>query len=353
MARTRVGLDIGSSHVRAAEIATGGTPTLTRIGQVALPPGAVQRGEVRMPEAVSEAIRELWRRSGFKAREVVLGVGNQRVVVREVTLPSLPDKELRQSLPYQVQDLVPIPLDQAVLDFDRLEELELEGRQMVRLLVVAAQREMVDAHVSAVTDARLEPVGVDLVPFCLVRSIGEYDGLGLEESEAGGEAVVDVGADVTNICVHERGIPRFVRILPSGGREVTRGIAGTLGISEEEAEIVQRGGSIAPAVPDEAASQALRERGAGLADEVRSSLDFYRAQTPTAQVSRLRVSGGGSKMPGFVELLAERTGVPAARGSLLAKFDVTVDLDPADLAEAEPLIAVAVGLAMPQEEGSE
>lgn len=353
MARTRVGLDIGSSHVRAAEISVGGTPSLVRVGQVPLPPGAVQRGEVRTPEAVAESIRELWRRGGFSAREVAIGVGNQRVVVREVTLPSLPDKELRESLPYQVQDLVPIPLDEAVLDYDKLEELEVEGRQMARLLVVAAQREMLEAHIRAVTDARLEPIGVDLIPFCLVRSIGEYGGMGLDESEGGGEAVVDVGADLTNICVHERGLPRFVRILPSGGQEVTRSIAGTLGISEEQAEIVQRGGSIAPAVPDETAGEAVRSQAATLADEVRSSLDFYRAQTPTAQVSQLRVSGGGSKLPGFVEVLGERTGVPAQRGRPLAKFEVAVALDPADLAEAEPLIAVAVGLAMPQEEGME
>lgn len=346
MARTRIGLDVGSTSVRAAELSVGGgAPSLVRIGQVPLGPGAVENGEVRDVETVTEAVRELWRRGGFKSRDVSLGVGNQRVVVREVTLPALPEKEMRQSLPFQVQELIPIPMDEAVLDYDVLEELEEEGRRVQRILVVAAQREMVDRHLAVATGAKLDPVGVDLVPFALVRSIGEYDGLGLEESDAGGEAVVDVGADVTNISVHEQGVPRFVRILPSGSNDVTTSVASSLGVDAETAETFKRGGSAS----DEA-RRTLEQRVTALVDEIRSSLDFYRAQTPGAQVSRIRTSGGGSKMPGFVELLGQRTGVTAEAGHPFTKVDVRVSLSEEDLLEAEPLLAVAIGLALPQEE---
>lgn len=346
MARTRIGLDVGSTGVRAAELTVGGgAPTLVRIAQVPLGPGAVENGEVRDVEAVTEAVRELWRRGGFKSREASLGVGNQRVVVREVTLPALPEKEMRQSLPFQVQELIPIPMDEAVLDYDVLEELEEEGRKVQRLLVVAAQREMVDRHLAVVTGAKLEAVGVDLVPFALVRSIGEYEGLGLEESDAGGEAVVDVGADVTNISVHERGVPRFVRILPSGSNDVTTSVATSLGVDTETAETFKRGG----AASDDA-RRTLEQRVTALVDEIRSSLDFYRAQMPGAQVSRIRTSGGGSKMPGFIDLLGQRTGVATEAGHPFAKVDVRVALSPQDLNEAEPLLAVAIGLALPQEE---
>jgi len=351
VARARIGLDIGSTFVRAAEVSLGGSPSIVRIGQVPLPPGAVERGEVQAPEVVAEAVRELWRQAGFKSREVIMGVGNQRVVVREVALPALPDKELEQSLRFQIQDLIPIPLEDAVIDYDRLDEFEAEGRQMVRLLVVAAQRDMVDHHVASATAARLEPTGVDLIPFALVRSIGEFDGLGLEPSEQGSEAVVDVGAEVTNICVHDRGIPRFVRILPSGGTDVTRAVAASLGIDEEQAEILKQGAPIEDPSQREAARRTLDERAGGLADEIRSSLDFYRAQTPGVRITHVRVSGGGAKMPGFVEMLGERVGVPAELGRPFAKMDVKTGLHEADLAEAEPLVAVAVGLAMPPEEG--
>ena len=125
---TRIGVDIGATGVRAAELSMRSVPpTLVRVGQVPLSPGAVSNGEIRDPGAVSEALRELWRRGRFRSKEVILGVANQRVVVREVLVPWLEDKELRASLPYQVQEYVPISLEEAVLDFHVLEEFEREG----------------------------------------------------------------------------------------------------------------------------------------------------------------------------------------------------------------------------------
>jgi type IV pilus assembly protein PilM len=268
-----------------------------------------------------------------------------------VTVPATSEKELRQTLPFQVQELIPIPVGDAVLDFDVLEELEQEGRSMLRLMVVAAQRDMVQQHIQAAGAAKLEPIGMDLVPFAIVRSVGQYEGLGLEESDTGGEAVVDVGADVTNICVHERGVPRFVRILPSGGNDVTGAVAGALDVTEEQAEVLKRGGPLNGGPPSEEAKRTLEQRVNALVDEIRSSLDFYRAQTPGAQISRVLVSGGGSKMPGFVDLIGRRMGTPTHRGHAFSKVGVRVALSQADLAEAEPLLAVAVGLALPQEDG--
>src|SRR5437773_8739906 len=107
MAKTLVGLDIGSTAVRAAEVASGDVPVLARAAQVPLPPGAVENGEVRQPDVVSEALKELWGRSRIRSRQVRMGVGNQRVVVREIALPWLPEKELRASLGFQVQESSP------------------------------------------------------------------------------------------------------------------------------------------------------------------------------------------------------------------------------------------------------
>jgi type IV pilus assembly protein PilM len=349
MAKGRIGLDVGSTAVRAAEVVLGSDPpSLVRAAQVPLPPGAVESGEVRDVEALSGAIRELWQRGGFKSRQAVLGVGNQRVVVREVTVPALPPKELKQSLPFQVQDLIPIPVDEAILDYDVLEELEQDGAKMFRLLIVAAHRDMINRMVDAAVRAKVEPVGVDLVPFALIRAVGQDEGLGLEESDLGGEAIVDVGADVTNIVVHERGVARFVRILPSGGRDVTVAMATSLGIPEEDAEALKRGQPVEGAPPAEQVENTRRARVAALVDEIRSSLDFYRAQTPGAEVSRVLVTGGGSKLPGLVELLDERVDAGVERGRAFQKVGVRLDMDEATMAEAEPLLAVSLGLALPQ-----
>ncbi|MDQ4005006.1 MAG: type IV pilus assembly protein PilM, partial [Actinomycetota bacterium] len=296
----------------------------------------------------TQGIRELWQRGGFKTKQVTMGVANQRVVVREVTVPSLPPKELRQALPYQVQDLIPLPVDEAVLDFDVLDEVEQEGARMLRLLVVAAQREMLNQLVLCAQNAKLDPVGVDLVPFALIRAVGQDEGLGLDESEAGGEAIVDIGADVTNICVHERGVARFVRILPSAGNDVTAGVAASLAIDEDEAEALKRGQPLTGTSAAPEARSILRGRISNLADEIRSSLDFYRAQTPGADVTRVLVTGGGSKMPGLIQLLGERGGAEVQQGRAFGKVQVRLSMDEETMADAEPLLAVAVGLALPQ-----
>ncbi len=346
MARTRVGLDIGSTAVRAAEVSGGDVPVLIRAAQVPLPQGAVENGEVRQPTVVTDALKELWDRSRIRARQVLLGVGNQRVVVREVALPWLPEKELRSSLGFQVQEFIPISVEDAVLDFDPLGEFEQEGRRMLRILLVAAQKVMVSAAVEAAQGAKLEPVGIDLNPFALVRAVGTSDEA-LDLETAGDEAVVDIGAHVTNICVHDRGVARFVRILPTGGRDITLAIARGLGVEDEVAEGLKRGEYVEGGPAQKDVERIALSRAGSFVDEIRSSLEFYTAQVPGARIWRVLVTGGGSKLKGFIELLQERIPVKVDRGRVFERVKSELDLPPDAMEDAEPVLAVAVGLAIP------
>jgi type IV pilus assembly protein PilM len=362
--KTRIGLDIGSTAVRAAELTEGSPPSVVRAAQVPLPVGAVENGEVRDVEAVAEVLRELWspQHGGFKSRKVWMGVGNQRVVVREIALPSMPEKELRQSLGFQVQEFIPMPVDEAVLDYHLIEELEIEGRPMMRLLLVAAQRVMVDTLVAAATSAKLEPMGVDLVPFALVRAVGAT-GAGMELETTGGEAVVDVGAHVTNIVVHSAGETRFVRILPSGGRDITLAIARGMSVEDDVAERLKRGDVGNDHVPTPEggngiarqlaqASEIAMQRATQFVDEIRSSLEFYTAQTQGARIERVLISGGGSKLEGFIDILRQRIPVTVEPGRVFSRVGSKLSLSEGAQAEAEPLLATAVGLAIPWGGGS-
>ncbi len=362
MAKGRIGLDIGSTAVRAVEITGGDPPTVIKAAQVPLPAGAVENGEVKEPEVVAEALRELWERGGFKAKRVFMGVGNQRVVVREIALPYLPEKELRASLGFQVQEFIPMAVDEAVLDYDPIGEFEQDDRRMLRMLLVAAQRQMVDTVVSAATGAKLEPVGLDLVPFAMVRSVGTT-GVGMDLEDEGDEAVIDIGAHVTNIVVHARGTVRFVRILPSGGRDVTLAIARGIGVEDDVAERLKRGEEVDLEVPprvdeeggDEVAEapdlsrvrEIAMQRAASFVDEIRSSLEFYTAQAQGARIARVLVTGGGSKLEGFLELLRQRIPVEVEAGQVFQHARSQLSLSDEALAEAEPVLAVAVGLAIP------
>src|SRR3954452_19459021 len=199
--RPVVGLEIGTSGVRAAELSSGKGPmTLERFGQVALPVGAVRDGEVIDSDAVAAAISQLWVQAKFSTKRVVVGVANQKVVVRQVDLPWMPVDELRKSLAFQVQDFIPMPVEQAILDFHALEEFTNDGGvRMLRVLLVAAARDMVGSAMEAVTKAGLTPSMVDLNSFAVLRSLVGGSGIGTMEAEA----LVDIGASVTNIVVHQ------------------------------------------------------------------------------------------------------------------------------------------------------
>jgi type IV pilus assembly protein PilM len=348
MAKGRIGLDIGSTAVRAVEL-VGAPPAVVRASQIALPPVAVESGEVRDPTAVSDALRRLWDEGGFRGRQVWLGVGNQRVVVREIALPYLPEKELRSSLGFQVQEFIPMPVEDAVLDYHAIGEFDQEERRMLRMLLVAAQRSMVDLVVEAVRTAKLEPLGLDLIPFALVRSVGASDvGLDLEQGQVE-EAIVDVGAHVTNIVVHARRETRFVRILPSGGRDITLAIARSAGVEDEVAERLKRGQAVEGAPAPQDVRQAALQRAAAFVDEVRSSLEFYTAQAREARIGRVKVTGGGSRLEGLFDLMRQRIPVPVEPGAVFSH--IAHQLDESDVAAAEPLLAVAVGLGL-EEEGA-
>lgn len=368
MARTRIGVDIGSTAVRVAEVVAGDIPVIVRAAQVPLRPGVVEAGEVRQPEAVAEALGELWSEAGVKSKQVHLGVGNQCVVVREVALPWLPEKDLRDSLAFRVQELIPMASEEAVLDFDPLGEMDQGGRRMVRILLVAAHRPMVNALVEAALAAKLDPQGIDLTPFAVTRAVGTGDA-GLDLDSSGDEAIVDIGAQVTSICVHDHGVIRFVRMLPSGGRDITLALASGLGVDDEVAERLKRGEPPADAMatdtlpadippvqaprvqgvlsdPSQVRDLALTRAGS-FVDEVRSSLEFYTALMPNVQVGRVLVVGGGSRLDGLLELLKERLQVPVDRGRLFERAKSEIELSAEASVEAEAVLSVAVGLAIP------
>lgn len=344
---TSIGLDIGTSAVRAAQVSTGGrgAARLDRLGQVKLPAGAVRDGEIVDRDTVAEAIAELWGKCGLKGRKVALGVANQHVVVRQVDLPYLPDDELRASLPLQTQEYLPIPVDQATLDCYVLEHVEHDdGRRFSRIMLVAAQTEMVKGIVDVVQRAKLQPVLLDLDAFALLRAVGDDSVV----AEPGGELLVDLGASVTNLVVHEHGLPRFVRMLLMGSAGITEGLTSGLGMEHAEAERAKAATRVGggTAVLDDVA-RVVVDRAGRLVDEIRGSLDYYSAQSDAVDVRRVVLTGGGALQPQFDEQLSAALHLPVERAHPLARLKVDkVGLEPDALAAAEPFLAVAVGLAL-------
>ena len=227
MAQSIVGVDIGASTLRGVEVADGGRsrPTVLRYAEVPLPEGSVSRGEVLEQNTVANAFRQLWSRGGFKSKDVVLGMGNQRVLARDLSVPRAPRQRIKESLPFVVQDMLPVPVQDALLDFYPIAESMGENGPQIDGMLIAAVKDAVLGNVNAVRLAGLNPVGVDLIAFALGRVLVHRAGV------AGTVAVVDVGANTTSVVVLTDGVPQFVRIIPTGGDDITTALTARLEIS--------------------------------------------------------------------------------------------------------------------------
>lgn len=356
MAARAIGLDVGTHAVRAVELAFGkGRPVLQRVGQVALPPGAVIAGEVVDPPAVADALRRLWREVGFSSKAPIVGVANQRVVARLAEVPNMPEEELRSSLRFQVQDLIPIPMDDAILDFQIVEEVTgPEGQDQLRILLVAAHKDMVRSLLAALDGAGLSAARIDLIPFALVRALhDDLADLGEEPPQPGArgaDAIIGIGAGVTNVVVHDRGLPRFVRSLSTGGNAITDAIATDQGIEPDEAEDLKRRTTDGGSSGDEAVARAERSIPAALRpilEEIRGSLDFHLSQSEAERLGRVLLTGGSSRLPGLADRLSGLLGVPVVHADALSLVELgETGLDDEVLDRSAEVLAVPIGLAL-------
>ncbi|MBD8058757.1 type IV pilus assembly protein PilM [Cellulomonas sp. JH27-2] len=349
MATSRViGLDLGSSFVRAAELEFGSggpagknPPTLARYGEIAIPVGAVRDGEVVQHDVVAGAIKQLWSSAKFPSKDVVIGVGNQRVVVRELDLPWMPLAQLKSSLPFQVTELLPMSTDDALLDyFPTGESADGPSGRTVHGMLVAAQRDTVNANVMAVEAAGLRPTMVDLNAFAMIRSLARGD------LARGTVAIVDIGASMTTVVIAERGVPRLVRSLPSGGHNITSAVASSMGISAPDAEHLKREIGIGYAVPADRAeaSDAISTIVRALVESVRNTFVYY-AQNSGVPIDTVVLVGGGAQLPGLGQYLASASRLPVVLGDPLAGLRSGKTVNRGALNGRESFAALSVGLA--------
>lgn len=349
-----VGLDIEAGSVAAAEVAVNGAARIVATAIGPLPPGAFQEGEVGDADAVAEALKSLFAEHKLSKR-VRLGIGNQRVVVRTLRLPALEDrKEMDAAIRFQAQERIPMPLDQAVLEHQIVGGVPAEegAAPQVDVVVVAARRDMVSSFLEPIRRAGLEPVGIDLSAFGMIRALAGVEAASspMAESAAAdsaegetaeldgavaaplGEAVLycNVG-DAMNLAVARGRACLFTRVSSVGLAGIAGRLAAERGLSAEHAaQWLAHVGleGAAEEVEGDAetvagARRALDEGVPSLADELRLSLDYYRAQEDAVAVGQVVLCGPGSTIPGLATAIEEGVGLPVAvsRPAALTSFE--------------------------------
>jgi type IV pilus assembly protein PilM len=313
--RTLVGLDIEPGYIAAVEAKGGDDASVERAATAALAPGVVRDGEVADVEALADALRDLFTEHKLPKR-VRLGVANQRIVVRTIDLPPLTDeKELAAAVRFQAQEHIPMPLEHAVLEHQSLGIVETPEGPRARVVLVAARRDMLERFLAAARQAGLRPDGIDLSAFAMIRSLGR--------TEATGTATlyVSVGG-VTNLALAEGTRCLFTRVVPGGFETLATELAERRGLTLEHAhQWLGHVGLVEPLdVLDgdpEIISEARSILGDGvrrIADDVRNSLDFYRAQDVAMVVDSAVLTGPACAVPGFTEQLSAEIGMPIVAG---------------------------------------
>lgn len=351
-----VGLDIGTAAVRAAVVdARKNKLVLRRFAEMPIPTGAVVAGEIIDEDAVAEAVAAMWKRAKLPKKRVVLGTANQRVIVRQVDVPQMAEDELAEALPFQVQDSIPMSVEEARLDFIPIEEFATpDGEPMMSILVVAAHEEVVAGLVRVADAANIEPLAVDLQPLAITRAaLGSAAAI----AEAAPQGVVDIGATITQLVFVRAGIARFVRILPRGGDSFTTALSDGLDMDLEDAEDLKKSLGVQPegAVPESddpsaietAARQILTAEADALIEDIRGSINFHLSQTEEAALGRIVIAGNGARLPHLANRLSRALDISVEPAKVLDRVDVgRVQLSEGELLDAQAVLPTSVGLAL-------
>ena len=315
-----VGLKIGGSQIAAARVVNGASPELVQAARTSLDYGIVVNGELRDPEALAIALKDFFAEHKLPKRGVRLGIANNRIGVRTFEVTGIQDpKQLANAIRFRAQEVLPIPLEEAVLDYQVLSEgVTEDGQPLRRVLLVVAYRELVDRYVYACRKAGLQIVGIDLEAFALLRAVAEpHDPVA--GSERGALVAVSVGHDRSTFAVSDGRVCEFTRVLEWGGWALNISIARALDMAPSEVESLKRALSFAGAeqLPDgfnedqlAAAREAARRQLQTFARELVSSLQFYQNQPGSLGIGEIVLTGGTAHLPGLGAELERLIGVP-------------------------------------------
>jgi type IV pilus assembly protein PilM len=333
-----VGLDLDPGHIAAAEVTVNGSLSLKRGAVAPLRPGVLRDGEVADVPALAEALKAFFSEHELSTR-VRLGIANQRIVVRTLDLPPLEDeKALAAAVKVQAPDHIPMPMDEAIVDWQSLGTVQTpSGQPRTRVVVVAVRREMVDRLVAATREAGLKLEGIDLSAFGMVRALAG------DRKPEGAVLYVSVGG-LTNVAVANASGCLFTRAAAGGLDAMVHTLSERRGLTlEHSRQWMTHVGLHAPLEGVEgdadlvAAARTVLEEGVHqLADTVRNSLNFYRMQESAEQVETGVLTGPAVGIPGLVESLSEQLRLPL-EPAVVASQDEDADLG---------RLTVAAGLAV-------
>jgi type IV pilus assembly protein PilM len=338
-----VGVDIGSSAVKAVELKPGGRGGefhLLKLGMEPLPPEAIVDGAIMDSGAVIDAIQRLFSVNKIKTNEVATSVSGNAVIVKKISLPQMTQEELAESIHWEAEQYIPFDIQDVALDYELVEGSGSGGNMDVML--IAVKKDKISDYSSAISQAGKTAGVVDVDVFAL-QNCYEVN-YGIDPGRV--VALLNVGASIMNINIVKGATSIFNRDIAVGGNQYTDAIQKDLNLSFEQAENLKKGARVEGAARENLGPilQAVSEN---IALEIQKTFDFFKATSSEDRIDRIFLSGGTSKVQGLQDLLSDRF---EAGVEIMNPFNNVIynpkDFDPDFISEIGPSAAIAVGLAV-------
>ena len=335
--KTTVGLDIGSGLIKVAVIDhSKKQPELMKVSITPLLADAIVEGEVMDPGIVSDAIRGALSAAGVKSKSVVTAVGGRDVIIKKIQIERVKEQQARELMRWEAEQHVPFDMESVELDFQILDP-DGEGTEM-QVLLVAAKRELIDNKLRLLTDAGLTPGIVDVDAFALHNAFE----VNHPDAMSGIVALVNIGHEVTNINILDDGIPILTRDITVGTRRFREDLQRERGVSVDEADQLIQGYDRSPHL-----DAVIESRGEEIAVGVERAAAFLASSARTGQLRGVYTCGGGSRIPGLTEALANRLRIRVEQANPLANLKVRNGAFGSLVTdEVAPLMMLPIGLAL-------
>ncbi len=338
--KTTVGLDVGSGLIKVAVIDhSKKEPELVRVSVVPLLADAIVEGEVMDPGIVAEAIRGALASAGVKTKQVVTAVGGRDVIIKKIQIERVKEQQARELMRWEAEQHVPFDMESVELDFQILDP-DADGVEM-SVLLVAAKRELVESKIRILTDAGLDPVRVDVDAFALHNAFE----LNYPAAMRGVVALVNIGHEVTNINILDEGVPILTRDITVGTRRFREDLQRERGLSADEAQALIQGFDRSPHL-----DAVLEGRGEEIAVGIERAAAFLASSSRGGgQMRAIYTCGGGSRIPGLTDALADRLRLSVQQANPLTNLRIRDGaLDRLVTDEVAPLLMLPIGLALRQ-----
>jgi type IV pilus assembly protein PilM len=334
------GIDIGSYAIKICQLKRAGNSfKVESVGSAILPSGAVDKGVLEEPSEVSKVLSTLMKNLKIKNAKIGISISGHSVIVKKISLDRMSDDELANYISSEVEQYIPFDIDDVYVDFQKL-PLKNEHADRCEVMLVAAKKEVVDKYIEMLNGLKLNTVLVDVDGFAL-ENIWET-----ASKRAGDAALVDIGASKMSINILSGGVSVLARDVATGSEKLTDDIMGAIGVEYNDAENIKLG--IVP--PDEhqgTLESIFNKTCTQWVLEIKKAIDLYQANYPGKPLQAIVLSGGGSKVSGFKDYLAQETGLNVVSFNPFATMGYDRNkIDEHYISEIAPEMAIAAGLAI-------